>query len=142
MHDNWQHISEVLDKMLPDINGNYGKELVIDLHDCDVTRFTRPALRVFFIDLCDLIDMRREDLHFWDEQEIPEEERLNDPKTSGISAIQFIITSNCTLHALDLLKRVYINIFSCKDFSSEDAEKFCADFFKGRVVNSVTIERV
>ena len=36
---------------------NYGKELILDLHDCNSDKFNRTDLEDFFIELCDLIDM-------------------------------------------------------------------------------------
>ena len=44
----------------------YGYELIIDLHQCDPTLFNRKDLTRFFDELCELIDMEQEDLHFWD----------------------------------------------------------------------------
>jgi len=132
----FKHISEVLDGM------NYGKEVIIDLHGCDVTLFNRKDIERFFIELCDLIDMERCDLHFWDDVGVPESEKQTDPKTTGTSAIQFIITSNITLHSLDLLGTVYINVFSCKEFDELDTVNFCRDFFKGTLINYGAIERV
>lgn len=120
----------------------YGKELILDLHDCDPSTFTRDSLTDYFKQLCDLIDMKREDLHFWDELDLPEEERQTNPKTAGTSAIQFILTSNVTIHALDLMKAVYVNVFSCKDFESDAVLEFTAKWFKGRIVNRMDINRL
>ena len=43
---------------------NYGKELIIDLYDCDVETFTREKITSWLKELCNLINMKREDLHF------------------------------------------------------------------------------
>ena len=45
----------------------YGKELIIDLHKCDPTTFTRKSIRMYFKDLCVLIDMDRCKLCWWDD---------------------------------------------------------------------------
>ena len=92
----------------------YGQELILDLHDCDTTRFTRFELERFFAKLCELIDMERCDLHFWDDIGVAEEERQTHPQTKGTSAVQFILTSTIVIHTLDIMKAAYINIFSCK----------------------------
>ena len=34
---------------------SYGKEFILDLHGCDVTKFTRPAIERFCEELCELI---------------------------------------------------------------------------------------
>ncbi len=121
---------------------NYGKEIILDLHECNTSKFNRKGLKKFFIELCDLIDMERCDLHFWDY--VGEEAEYYKAPTHlrGTSAIQFISTSNVTIHTLDEMKRVYLNIFSCKKFNSNVAKKFCKDYFKGKVIASTTIERV
>lgn len=52
----------------------YGSELILDLHGCDVDQFNRRSLRRFFTDLCALIDMTPEDVHFWDDVGVPEDQ--------------------------------------------------------------------
>ena len=116
----------------------YGKELILDLHGCDPATFNRPSLTQFFTELCDLIDMEREDLHFWDDPDSEE----TDPNIVGTSAIQFIRTSNVTIHCLDLLKKVFVNVFSCKDFKADDVESFTATWFRGRVANRKEVDRI
>ena len=108
---------------------DYGMELVLDLHDCDPDTFTREAIEMYFSDLCELIDMEPCVLHFWDDRDVPEAERQTNPKTKGTSAVQFILTSSIVIHTLDLLRAVYLNIFSCKHFDSEAAAKFSAEAF-------------
>ena len=34
---------------------DYGKELIIDLHDCEPSRFTRGYIKLYFEQICDLI---------------------------------------------------------------------------------------
>ena len=120
----------------------YGKELIIDLHDCDVSMFTRKSIRSYCIQLCRLIKMKREDLHFWDDHNVPEKYKQTSEHTSGISAVQFILTSNITIHTLNLLSNAYINIFSCKDFNSDEALEFTKEWFKGTVKQSKTVSRL
>jgi S-adenosylmethionine/arginine decarboxylase-like enzyme len=119
----------------------YGKELIIDLHKCNVDRFNRKDIRKFFRMLCALIDVEAADCHFWDDEGVPEDEKQTDPHTTGTSAVQFILTSNITIHTLDILKNVYLNIFSCDDFDEREAVKFTKDYFGGTVVNTKVIER-
>lgn len=107
----------------------YGKELILDLHGCDVSKFTRRGIQRYFTELCDLIDMERCDLHFWDDVGVPDDEKQTDPKTKGTSAVQFILTSTIVIHTLDLMKTVYVNIFSCKEFDTDVAAQFTAKWF-------------
>jgi len=120
----------------------YGKELILDLYHCDSSTFTRKSIRNFFKMLCDRIDMERCDLHWWDDLHTPEEEKQTEPHLVGTSAIQFIKTSNITIHTLDILKQAYINIFSCKEFDEKDAELFTTKWFNGRVAQCVVIKRI
>ena len=121
---------------------DYGKELILDLHGCDSSTFTRKSIRKFFKELCELIDMKREDLHFWDELYTPKKDRFTEEHLIGTSAVQFITTSNITIHTLDILENVYINVFSCKEFDTELALKFSEEWFRGKIVNSQIIERI
>ncbi len=121
---------------------HYGKELIIDLHNCDAKRFNRKSLRKYFIQLSDLIDMKRAKLTWWDDYNVPIEERQTEPHLKGTSAVQFIMTSNITIHTLDLLGAVYINLFSCKEFDAEIVKKFSAEWFKGKIVSSYEINRI
>jgi len=121
---------------------NYGKELIIDLHNCSPARFTRKSIRAYFKQLCKLIDMKREKLYWWDDLYTPEGEKETAPHLVGTSAVQFIKTSNITIHTLDLLKRAYLNIFSCKDFDEDIVARFSKEWFKGTVVSKKVVGRV
>ena len=120
----------------------YGIELILDLHGCDASKFTRPSISEYFERLCDLIDMEREDLHFWDDVGRPEEDRQTSPHTQGTSAVQFILTSSIVIHTLDQLEAVYINMFSCKAFDPKTAEQFTIDWFDARDCSARFIDRV
>lgn len=116
----------------------YGIELILDLHGCDARLMTREFIEHYFVDLCKLIKMERCDLHFWDDEDVPEIEKQKDPKTVGISAVQFIITSSVVIHSLPLLESIYLNIFSCKDFGTQEAADFTsARFASNRMVKTV-----
>ncbi len=122
---------------------SYGKEVIIDIHECKNTHlFNRKDLKRFFIELCDFINMKRCDLYFWDYVGFEEEYKKAPVHLKGTSAIQFISTSNITLHTLDVLKIVYLNIFSCKNFNTKDAKEFCRNYFDGKIVNSKVVKRI
>lgn len=121
---------------------SYGVELVVDLHECDPFTYDRRSkLVTFFDDLCALIEMEQHDRHFWDYENFPDEYDAAPPHLKGTSAVQFIATSSITVHALDDLRCVYINVFSCKDFNRLTTLKFCREFFKGKVSNWHFLER-
>ena len=121
---------------------NYGKELILDLHECNPDVFTRYYINKFFKELCNEIDMEACKVAWWDYKGYPEEYKKAPRHLKGTSAIQFISTSNITIHTLDEMKRVYLNVFSCKNFCTDTAASFCANYFNGNVVNKQIITRI
>jgi len=121
---------------------NYGLELIMDLKECDISTFTRKSIGNYFDELCKLIDMHQGDRHFWDDEGVPPEECQTDPKTTGVSAVQFILTSTIVIHTLTKLGTAYINIFSCKEFDADVAKEFTLQWFSGKESNAVVVERL
>ncbi len=126
---------------MTDMKKIYGHELVMDLHECDPSTFNRPSLNRFFEELCDLINMEKCDIHFWDDVGVPIEDQQSAPHTKGTSAVCFILTSTIVIHTLDILKTAYVNIFSCKEFDSDSAKEFTEKWFGGRCNKSTLVER-
>lgn len=120
----------------------YGYELILDLHECDVTTFNRESLDAYFEKLCKAIDMKKCERYWWDDVGVPEEERQTSPHTKGTSAVQFILTSTIVVHTLDLLKAVYINIFSCKSYDKNMAERITKEWFGAKECRTHFIERI
>ena len=119
----------------------YGFELVLDLHGCDAELFNRDYIDKFFTDICDLIEMEKCEVHFWDDVDVPKEEQQTLPHTKGTSAVCFILTSTIVIHTLDLLGTIYVNIFSCKLFDPDMATEFMFERFKAVSCNKTFIER-
>jgi len=122
--------------------GKYGIELILDLHGCDASKFTRDSITEYFERLCVLIDMQREALHFWDDEGLPEKDKQTSPHTQGTSAVQFILTSSIVIHTLDQLRAVYINIFSCKEYDPKVAENFSVEWFGATECSARFLDRV
>lgn len=120
---------------------SYGQECIVDVHDCKVV-FSRQVIKRFCMDLCELLGMQREDLVFWDYQGQPEEYENAPAHLKGTSAVQFIRTSNITIHALDELKRVYLNVFSCKPFDTGEVCRFVERWTEGTIVNFIEVTRI
>ena len=119
----------------------YGKELILDLHDCNEHMFQRKYIKIYFKELCELIDMKRAKLVFWDDVGISEKEKQTEVHTKGTSAVQFILTSNITLHTLDILQRVYVNIFSCKWFDADKAAEFTKNWFGASEIKKTVLAK-
>jgi S-adenosylmethionine decarboxylase len=120
----------------------YGYELILDLHACDVRAFTRKNLDNFFTGLCELIQMEKCVVHFWDDVDVAPEDQQTLLHTKGTSAVCFILTSSIVIHTLDLLAAVYVNIFSCKAFDSEAAAGFTQSWFKAESCSVRFVERI
>jgi S-adenosylmethionine decarboxylase len=120
----------------------YGKELILDLHDCDVSKFNREDIEAYLVELCDdIIDMERADLHWWDYED-PSEYDAAPSHLKGTSCVQFIMTSTITIHSLEELKKAFINIFTCKDFDADEAANFTAGYFGGNIANRAEVDRI
>lgn len=129
----------------------YGKELILDLYGCDIAKFNRRELKAYFKGLCEVIDMQQCRLVFWDDRLIwlwkliffwdKTIQIANEPHTKGTSAVQFILTSNITIHTLDLLGECYINVFSCKEFNTNKARDFTLKWFGAKEYDRMTITR-
>lgn len=121
----------------------YGKEMILDLHECNKALMTQENIDKYFDELCDLIDMEQVKKMYWIEDEgCDPEEYKNNPHLQGVSAVQFIKTSSIVVHTISGYGNVYINIFSCKDFDARLAEGFSIGFWEGKKVNCVVLDRV
>lgn len=124
------------------VKKHYGVHLIIDLHNCNSAMFNRKGIKRFMIGLCDAIGMERAVLHFWDYKYFPLAKHRAPAHLKGTSAVQFITTSTITIHTLDALKKVYLDIFSCRDFQEKAVVNYCRRWFSGTVAKSTFIERL
>lgn len=120
----------------------YGKELILDLYGCDAGTFTRESITAWLEQLCELIGMEREDLHFWDYSGVPESEIPYDqPHLVGTTAVQFIRTSDIVIHSIDKFGECYINLFSCKEYDPAQAVAFTVEWFNAKKHEKTIINR-
>jgi S-adenosylmethionine/arginine decarboxylase-like enzyme len=118
---------------------DYGYELIINASGCDPAVMTRKKLEQFIAELCERIDMNRALVpYFWDEENGGATDK---PHLKGVSAFQFIETSNVVIHTLTALEVVFLNIFSCKEFDQRTVEDYVKKFFGARQVDSQLITR-
>jgi len=121
----------------------YGKELIMDLHNCNPETYkNREELEELILQLCDKIKVERGDLHFWDYAGFPLEYEKAPPHLRGTSVVQFIKTSTIVIHTLDDLKTAYVNVFSCDDFDEEDVKELVANYLEGDIVQSKVMDRL
>lgn len=112
----------------------YGKELILDLRGCDPGTMNRKTIGAFMEQACIAMDVEACDLHFWDDEGVAPEECQTDPKKRGTTAVQFLLASNITVHALDLRREVYLNAFSCEAFDEHPIVDLALRSFGGHVV--------
>lgn len=123
------------------MNKPYGQELILDIHNVPMERFTEDYLREFCECLCRQIDMKAMQFNIW-KYEDEDEYQKAPPHLKGISAIQFIETSGIIIHALDDLKQVHLNIFSCKPLKAQIVKTLAKAYFGGDIVNEVELDRL
>ena len=120
-------------------SSDYGQEYILDIHDLDPKVFEVKFIRLFLADLCDEIQMSKGPQFVWGTDSDMDE--YVDPKADGISAIQFLHSSSITGHFLDKLQQVHLNIFSCHNFSTDDAKAFIEKRLGGKIVKETNLVR-
>lgn len=113
---------------------HWGKSTSINLCDCDLTLISDPeAIKQFVKKLVKVVDMVAHGPCYID--------RFGVGSLEGISAMQFIETSSITVHCDEPGRRVFVDLFSCKDYDAVKARKFSKEFFKAKKVETRTLIR-
>ena len=113
----------------------WGVSTAIDLYDCDLDLMNdADAIREFVKMLCDRIKMRRygetQVVFFGDE-----------PRVQGYSMTQLIETSLISAHFANASRAIYLDVFSCAPYDSEDAAQFAMEYFKASRYNIHVVNR-
>jgi S-adenosylmethionine/arginine decarboxylase-like enzyme len=112
----------------------WGLLLSVDLFDCDEFIIKDFALiKEFIVTLCSKIDMVRHGR--------VRIERFGNGDLNGVSAFQFIKTSSITLHNDEKDNRMFIDVFSCKEFDTAVVVNYAMLFFKSNKANMTIITR-
>lgn len=111
----------------------WGYHLMLDCANCNANVSNKDMIATFAKVLVKEIDMQA----FGDP--IVEFMLQGDPK-QGYSLVQLITTSSITGHFMDFDRTAYIDIFSCKEFDLNVAEKVVKNFFEPKKmrVNFIT----
>jgi len=114
----------------------YGKELVLDLIDCDpkIIRSKKKILE-YSNRLCVLIKVKKYG------KPIIERFGFGKDFTAGFSLIQLIESSLISGHFSELWNRAFINIFSCRSFNDKIATDFTKKFFNAKKIKNRIIIR-
>jgi len=115
----------------------YGKELILDLVQCNEKVCMDSDLRKFVKGLLKVIDM------------VPFGEIIlshfghNNENTSGYTFIQLIETSSIVGHVSEKNRSIHLNIFSCKEFNVFHTTAYAVEFFgEASIRSQLLIERV
>lgn len=113
---------------------SWGKSAAIDLYDCDHDRLISPELlKEFVAKIIQDIDMEAHGPCYV--------ERFGDGDLEGLSAMQFIKTSNISVHLDEVGNRAFIDIFSCMDFDADKAAEFAQRFFQAKGSKITILDR-
>lgn len=114
----------------------YGKELILDLYDCDPKIIkSKGKILEYSNRLCSLIKVKKYG------KPIIERFALHHDCAAGYSLVQLIESSSVTGHFSELWNKAFINIFSCKFFSHKIATDFTRKFFKAKKVKNRVLIR-
>lgn len=114
----------------------YGRELILDLNDCDSGIIRSKEKILEYSDrLCNLIRMKKF------REPIIERFGFGEDYAAGFSLVQLIETSSVTAHFSEMWNSAHINIFSCKPFNHKIAKEFSQKFFKAKKVKNRFIIR-
>ena len=113
----------------------WGMSVCIDLYHCQPALIrSQQRVRDYVDQLVVLIKMNKYGpCHIMDFGE--------DERVAGLSMFQFIETSCISGHFANLSNHAYLDIFSCKDFSVEEAIEFSRNFFQAKEVRTQVNQR-
>lgn len=106
------------------MGSNWGKHVICDLYGCDLSTMTNAQhIKDFVKELVKQIDMiafgETVVVHFGDNE-----------KVEGFTMAQMIQTSMISAHFANHTKAIYLDVFSCKDFSSKTVVDLAGKWFK------------
>lgn len=122
------------------VRQDYGQEAILDVHEVQLDRFDTKIVRKFAEDLCDAIGMKRGPIYVWGNDESLG--TMHNPKADGISCVQFLYSSSITIHAIDELGKVFVNVFSCRKFDPDIVRRMVLDTFGGKIVGYHVLRRL
>jgi len=114
----------------------YGKELILDLYDCD-PKIIRSKKKIgeYSNKICDLIKIIKYG------KPIVERFALHHDHAAGYSLVQLIESSLVSGHFSELWNWAYINIFSCNDFDDKKATTFTKKIFNAKKIKNRVLIR-
>lgn len=114
----------------------WGYHLILDCSKGELEKVrSKENIDAFVKDLVIAIDMKS-----WGEP-IIEHFATHNPHAAGYSLLQLIETSNIAGHFVDENGDFYLDVFSCKEFSIDDAVKCVEKWFNPKKIKTTYLER-
>ena len=116
-----------------EINGGkyYGKHLMVTAVACNENLLDLSTVARFIKEIVPRIDM------------VPYGDmviaRFGEGIEEGISAVQLIVTSAITIHTNDMMRDLYLDVFSCKWFEENIVLDMIKEFFAPKDIKETTI---
>ncbi len=123
-----------MDAEAPAPPAGFGIELVLNLAGCDPAIINDPAaIQAWALELCERINMIAHGEPFV--------HHFGEGNLAGWSVIQPITTSDIKVHAVDVDRSAFINVFSCRAFDTEEATRFTVARFAARAYEVTVLQR-
>ncbi|MFH0814668.1 MAG: S-adenosylmethionine decarboxylase [Candidatus Falkowbacteria bacterium] len=104
----------------------WGMSVCVDLKECNFATMTNAEkIKQFVIEICDLIKVTK----FGEPVIVNFGENA---RVFGFSMTQLIETSLVSGHFANESRAIYLDIFSCKEYSPYAAAEFCKKFFEAK----------
>ena len=115
-------------------NKNWGYHLILNAGNCDpIALRSKSTIQSFAKALVKEIDM----VAFGEPQVV----MFGCDKTKGYTLVQLIETSNITAHFVEATNDIYLDIFSCKAFNTQDAIALFRKTFRPATINKTFLKR-
>lgn len=111
----------------------YGRHLILSAAGCNEALLDKATIAEFLRETARRIDM----VTFGE----PFVERFGGGIEVGISGVQLIETSAISLHTNDGARDLYLDVFSCKDFSAETVIAYVQELFAPATIEHQVILR-
>lgn len=117
-------------------NAYWGYHLILDCKGCEKEKIKDGKnIEAFVKHLVNAIDMKAygepQIVHF----------ATHDPEKGGYSLVQLIETSAITGHFVDLNGDVYLDVFSCKEYSIETVKEVVISYFSAESIKTTYLTR-
>jgi S-adenosylmethionine/arginine decarboxylase-like enzyme len=99
----------------------YGKELVLDLENCNAEKLTKEEVKTFCEVLAKELNIESSQYVAWESD------------SGSISAILFLDKSSISVHSVSSTKQCFVNVFATQDFEPTKITVFILKYLEGTI---------